>query len=340
MDNRLKKFFEIFAVFSITFVVMVSSSFNIWTGGTFTMVQRSILDFAHSVRDGYSAYVELEGHYGPVIYELVGLGYLVKASNTAHYLIEFVIVFFSTYFMYKTAKLYTSIQFSIGITLILMVFGWGDLTHAGAEQLVFFFMVALGYHIARQLQRGFLSYHVYLMAIEMTLMFFLQPGYALIWVVMLAAFAVKFIRAGMEKAACKSFFLSIIEGIVTVTVPMALYFLYFQNATEFFEMVVLYNYSRLGSLLEGMKVIWNMPWIIIIPIFIIVTIVKLIQGEDVKGLFFWMDYMIVAFIVIALQGDNLASELVLTKALYVVPLASVFSLADKRLGFQTEERVF
>ena len=43
-------------------------------------------------------------------------------------------------FQYKTAKLFTSEIFAFISAAVLTIFGWGALTHAGAEELMFFFL--------------------------------------------------------------------------------------------------------------------------------------------------------------------------------------------------------
>ena len=67
-------------------------------------------------------------------------------------------------------------------------------------------------------------------------------------------------------------------------------------------------------------------------------LVKAFAGENIADLCCWLGIIIVGIIVIALQGENLPSYLELSKALYVVPLASLFSLLDKPFGLKIEER--
>ena len=74
-------------------------------------------------------------------------------------------------------------------------------------------------------------------------------------------------------------------------------------------------------------------------IFVVVMIVKTLMGKGIVDLCYWLGIIIIGIIVIALQGENLDSYLQLSKALYIVPLASAFSLLDKLLGLKTEERL-
>ena len=108
MNVKLKRCLEFFAVVIITFIVALSSPFNPIVYNAFTDLQTQILDIAHSVREGYLAYVELDGSYGPVVYEFYGLGYLLTETHIVHFIMEFVILFITVLFLYKTAKLYTS----------------------------------------------------------------------------------------------------------------------------------------------------------------------------------------------------------------------------------------
>ncbi len=337
MNLKLKRTLEFFAIVLVTVVVALSSPLNPWASNVFTDVQNDILSIAHSVKEGYLAYVELDGHYGPVVYEFYGLGYLLTETHIVQFVMETVVVFFTVLYMYKTAKLYTSEIFAFITTALLSVFGWGALTHAGAEELMFFFLVLAGYHVSRQLKAGFLSHHTYLLAIELGLVFFLQTGYVWIWVGILLFFAVKFKVNGIENKAYRSFFFSILEGLATVAIPMGLYLWYFKNALAFIKQVVVYNMQNLGTLKEGLQIIVGSPWIAIVALFVVVIIVKALSDNTVVDLCCWLGIIVFAIVVIALQGENLPSYLQLSKALYVVPVASAFSFVDKLLGLKVED---
>lgn len=337
MNLKLKRTLEFFAIVLVTVVVALSSPLNPWANNVFTDVQNDILSIAHSVKEGYLAYVELDGHYGPVVYEFYGLGYLLTETHIVQFVMETVVVFFTVLYMYKTAKLYTSEIFAFITTALLSVFGWGALTHAGAEELMFFFLVLAGYHVSRQLKAGFLSHHTYLLAIELGLVFFLQTGYVWIWVGILLFFAVKFKVNGIENKAYRSFFFSILEGLATVAIPMGLYLWYFKNASAFIKQVVVYNMQNLGTLKEGLQIIVGSPWIAIVALFVVVIIVKALSDNTVVDLCCWLGIIVFAIVVIALQGENLPSYLQLSKALYVVPVASAFSFVDKLLGLKVED---
>ena len=192
MNVKLKRCLECIAVLVITFVVALSSPFNPFISNPITALQNDILNIAHSVREGYLAYVELDGHYGPVLYEFFGLGYLPTETHIVHFIMECIVVFFTVLFIYKTAKLYTSEIFSLVVAAFLSIVTWGSFTHAGAEGLMFFILTLTAYHISRQLKSGFLSHHTYLLAIDLGIVFFLQPGYIWFWVVLVVFFAVKF----------------------------------------------------------------------------------------------------------------------------------------------------
>lgn len=339
MNIKLKRTIEFLAVAATTFIVALSSPLNPWGNGAFTDIQNEILSIAHSVREGYLAYVELDGHYGPVVYEFFGLGYLPTDSHVIQFAMECVILFFTILFMYKTAKLYTSEAFAFVTAALLSIFGWGALTHAGAEELMFFILTLSCYHISRQLKSGYLSHHTYLLAIDLGLVFFLQPGYVWIWVGILLMFAVKFKVEGLDSKRYRSFVFSTLEGIITVGLPMSIYLWYFKNGAAFISQVVVYNMKNLGSFKEGLQLLVGTPWIFIVLLFVVVIVIKCIVEHSALDLCYWLGIIVFTIIIIALQGDNLPSYVELTKALYVVPVASAFSLIDKLLGLKVEDRV-
>ena len=73
MNKKLKRCLEFLGVLAITFVISLSSPLNPWMNNAFTSMQEGILDIAHQIRDGFLAYVEVDGNYGPVLYEFYGL---------------------------------------------------------------------------------------------------------------------------------------------------------------------------------------------------------------------------------------------------------------------------
>lgn len=341
MNTKLKKSLECVGILLITIIIAVSSPFNPWGSGAYTQVQTEILDVAQAVRDGFLAYVEVDGHYGPVVYEFYGLGFLAgEYSQLVHFLMEMVMVCISVTFIYKTAKLYTSEVFAFVCTALVTIIGWGALTHAGAYEIMFFFFALTGYHIARQLKYGYLSYHTYLLAIDMTIMFFLQPAYTLIWICMFIIFAIKFKYDGVQGKEYRSFYTSILEGIFTVGIPMGLYLWYFKNGGAFLDSVVAYNFTNWGSFATGMEILAITPWTLVLLAFVVALIIKVMSNESITDLFFWIGYLVIAVLVIAAQADNLSSTIEIVKVIYIVPLASVFSLVDKPLGLKAEERKY
>ena len=337
MNTKLKRFLEFLFVAIVTAVILVTSPFNPWVSNAFTQVQSQILDIAHAVREGYLAYVELDGHYGPVVYEFYGLGYLLTETHVIHFIMEAVFIFFTVLFLYKTAKLYTSPVFAAVAASGLTIFEWGALTHAGAEEMMVFFLTLTCYHLAKQLKLGFLSHHSYLLAIDFGLVCFLQTGYAVFWLLLIVFLGIKFKIDGLEGKAYRLYWKSIFQGIITVFVPLGIYLWYFKNSSAFFEKVVVYNLTNMGSFAAGFKVVCGTPWVLFLAVLIVVLIVKIIKDEEVTDLCCWLGVTIVGLFVIALQNENLDSYVELSKVFYIVPFAALLSLLDKPFGFEVED---
>ena len=143
---------------------------------------------------------------------------------------------------------------------------------------------------------------------------------------------------GIDKKQYKAFWFSTIEGMLTVAIPMGIYLWYFKNGSAFMQQVVVYNMKNIGTFGEGLKIVCGSPWAACLILLVVVMILKAIAGDSITDLCCWLGIIIVGIIVIALQGENLDSYLQLSKALYIVPLASFFSLIDKPLGLKVEER--
>ena len=338
MNKYFKRVLEFLAIVVITAVVAISSPLNPWISNAFTQMQEEILDIAYSVRAGYLAYVELDGHYGPVVYEFWGLGFLPTDTHIVQFIMEAALNFVSILFIYKTAKLYTSEIFSWVTAALIAILEWGSLTHSGAEMFVFFIMSLTCYHAARQLKSGMLSHHTYLLAIDLGVILFVQPSYVIFWTILIIFFAIKFKVDGIEGKNYKTFWFSTIEGFVTVSVPMGLYLWYFKNGDAFLKNVVAYNTQNIGSFAQGIKAVCGTPWTISLLVLLVVIIIKIIKGEKITDLCIWLGIIMCAIIVVALQGGNYDSFKVAVRPLYVVPLASLLSFFDKPLGLKIEER--
>lgn len=336
MNKTLKNCLEVLMIAIITVIIAFSSPLNPWIDRAMTQVQTEIFDIAYSVREGFLAYVELDGHYGPVIYEFFGLGYLPTDTHVVHFIMETVIIFIAVLFLYLTAKLFTSEIMAMIATAIITIFGWGALTSAGAEEILFVILALTGYHSAKMLTERFYSHHTYLLAIDMGLVFFIQPGYVFIWIALVLFFGIKFKLDKIEKKYYRNYWFSIIEGIATVVVPMGLYLLYFDNAQAFLQQVVVYNMTNIGGLIDGLAIICGSYWVVCVVILIVVMIIEGLRGKDIKAYCYWLGFIIIAMVVIALQKEKLDSYAELIKALYIVPLASVGAIIDKPLGLKKD----
>lgn len=110
---------------------------------------------------------------------------------------------------------------------------------------------------------------------------------------------------------------------------MGIYLFYFKNHQAFLSKVVLYNFNNMGSFADGLKATVGSPWAISVFVFLLVIIIKGLTGNNVTDLCLWLGFILVAWAVIALQGDNLYTYKVMAKALYVVPVASLLSFVGK-----------
>ncbi len=340
MNKNVKVCLECLAILVIAFVISLTSIFNPWFENAMSQVQEQILEIAHQVRDGYLTYVEIDAEYGPVLYEFYGLGYLLTETHIVHFIMEMVLVFFSTLFLYKSAKLYTSHIFALISTVIVTVFGWGSLSSCGAEVMLFFIFSLTAYHVSRQLKYGFLSYHTYLLAIDLGVVFFIQPGYSILWAIIILFFAVKFKVDGLGGKEYRGYYMSVLEGLITVSIPMALYLWYFRNGSAFLEQVVAFNFREMGNIGRGLGIVLGTGWSILFVILLVVIVVKILTGEEYVSLCCWLGLMIVTAVVLALQVDCNMHSVELLKAFGIVPLASAFSLVDKHLGLKVEERKY
>ncbi len=332
MKEKLKRWLPIIVLIGITFLVECSSPLCMWKENIFTEYQDQMYSIAHQIRDGYLAYVEVDGHYGPVVYELLGLGYLLTDTHIVHFLTELVLIFITLLAFYNTAKLYTTEVFSILAAGLLGVLGWGDFTLAGPEEIIIPIFAVAGYHIASQLHDGYRGNHTYLLAVESGLIFFAQPGYIFIWAIMIVFFMIYYKITKLEKKQYRRFIASIFEGLITVAVPMCLYLLFFKNAKAFYENVVVYNFEAIGTLADGLFVIISTPWVGALIVFLVLGAVTLVKNGHAQDYVGWLIFSVVVVIVVSIQGGNYLSFRELTKVIYIVPLATVGMICDRFLG--------
>ena len=334
MNENTKKWLPVVAIAILSVIAACSSPICLWmdNSNTLTAIQGQMFDIAYQIRQGFLAYTEVDGHYGPVVYELIGLGYLPTTTHLVHAIEEMVLIFVSMLTLYHTARFYTSEVMSVVCAALVIMIGWNTFTTAGAEEIIFPLLALCGYHFIALLRNGYTAgHHIYLIAIELGLVFFAQPGYIFIWVFVLAFMAIHFKQQGLEKDQYKRLWASMFEGLITVAIPMLIYLWFFHNIGGFFKSVVGYNFSNMGTLGGGLSIVCGTPAIILLAVVIFGIFFNQIEAGTNAEFVAWLAFAVVVLFVVAFQGDNLASFQLLTRVIYIVPLAIIGSLLDKVL---------
>ena len=344
--EKLRTWLPVLCLMVLTGIVAAFSPLNPWGDSEFTKVQQTMLDSSQRVRDGYLAYVEIDSNSGPVLNEILALGILAsshfKTPYIINFIIEIVIIFASTLFVYKTIHLMASEWTSVVMTAVLFLWYVRMFTVAGAEEYVFPLLAASTYTLVAQIKKGYMGYMTYDMAVCMALVFFLQSNYVIIWIGYIIILCASMKVKELPKDQWKRLWMSILEGIGTVTIPMAIYLWYFDNIKEFFDSVVLFRLediknSAASHSINAGEMLGN-SMIVLLAVYVVLMLYKGIKGKMESENQVWLVIMALILITTSFQSDHLESFQLLAKVIYIMPLAMVAECIDELINLNKKRK--
>ena len=187
-------------------------------------------------------YKELFDHKGPIVYIINALAFLVN-NNYGLFIIETIIFYIGTIFVYKTSRIVLSKKASIIVNLLYMLISFryfygGNYT----EEYAITFMSIAMYFIIKILHKKEMNKKLYWIMVGATfaINLLIKPTYISIWI----AFGIVQLIASIKDKKIKELIKSIgymLIGILIISVPIILYLIINNDIKNFIDAYIVMN---------------------------------------------------------------------------------------------------
>lgn len=254
INRQKKEFFIVVILFFITFLFLQNSPVSIWRCGE-TWTDSSVFKtIALQMSQGYIPYKDTFDHKGPLIYILNLLGQYISYYRGI-WVIEFITIFLTLFFMYKISRLCCGRLMSlscvlVSITLLFTYFDGGNLTE---EYAMPFIAGALYIFLDYFKNEKISKFRLMACGFSFGSVCLLRPNMIAIWCIFCIAV---FIQCCSQKTFKKlfKFLLFFIIGFLVITAPIIIWLASNKSLTFFWQDYIKFNmiYSK-TSLLSKYK---------------------------------------------------------------------------------------
>ena len=241
--NKIKKYKEYIFLFIVVcaLCLLVLYSSPLYKGlpdidsSVFQVMGKGMLE--HKIM-----YKELFDHKGPIVYIINALAFLVN-NNYGLFIIETIIFYIGTIFVYKTSRIVLSKKASIIVNLLYMLISFryfygGNYT----EEYAITFMSIAMYFIIKILHKKEMNKKLYWIMVGATfaINLLIKPTYISIWI----AFGIVQLIASIKDKKIKELIKSIgymLIGILIISVPIILYLIINNDIKNFIDAYIVMN---------------------------------------------------------------------------------------------------
>ena len=183
--NIFKKFYPILIILFFSFIFSMMCTNTIWHEES-TYVDSSVFIYvARIILKGGMPYLNAFDHKGPVIYLINVLALLISKKNGL-YIVEFINIFITFYFMYKIARIKADKKTSL-ITLLIISAGLFKYFEGGnytEEYALPFITISLYIFIDYFLNNKISVTRLIICGLSFGAVFLLRPNMIVLWLVM------------------------------------------------------------------------------------------------------------------------------------------------------------
>lgn len=241
--NKIKKYKEYIFLFIVVcaLCLLVLYSSPLYKGlpdidsSVFQVMGKGMLE--HKIM-----YKELFDHKGPIVYIINALAFLVN-NNYGLFIIETIIFYIGTIFVYKTSRIVLSKKASIIVNLLYMLISFryfygGNYT----EEYAITFMSIAMYFIIKILHKKEMNKKLYWIMVGATfaINLLIKPTYISIWI----AFGIVQLIASIKDKKIKELIKSIgymLIGILIISVPIIFYLIINNDIKDFIDAYIVMN---------------------------------------------------------------------------------------------------
>ena len=250
--NKIKKYKEYIFLFIVVcaLCLLVLSSSPLYKGlpdidsSVFQVMGKGMLE--HKIM-----YKELFDHKGPIVYIINALAFMTS-NNYGLFIIETIIFYIGTIFVYKTSRIVLSKKTSIIVNLLYMLISFryfygGNFTE---EYSITLMSIAM-YFIIKILQNKEIDKKLYWIMIgaTFTINLLIKPTYISIWIAFGIVQLIAFIKDKKIKELIKSIGYMLI-GILIISVPIIFYLIINNDIKDFIDAYIGMNMKYSDSSIQ------------------------------------------------------------------------------------------
>ena len=330
VKNNYISIIVVFVILLLTFIITMQSPLNIFSNklisGTDSSVFRTV---AYYMREGLMPYKDIFDHKGPIIYILNYIGMAIS-YNRGIWLIEFLSMFISLSFMYKTARLYCNKFLSILILILVtsplfLFFEQGNLTEEYALPFISIsFFIFLDYLKNNKIS----SFRLIACGISFGSVCLLRINMIPLWIVFCISIFIKELKDKNIRQLLR-FCLYFILGILIIILPIFIWLIINDAFIPFFESYILFNlkYTSASSItlidkLNSMDYFMTNSISLLVIAFSIFNIYKSRNFINIS----YIICLLLTYIFITLSGRTYPHYGMILIPLFIYPLAYSFYL--------------
>lgn len=327
-------------LFFLAFLILLKSPINLWSNGD-TYTDSSVFKtVALMMSKGYMPYKDIFDHKGPIIY-LINLLGLHLSYYRGIWVLEFINMFLTFTFMYKTARLCCNRFFSclavlVCATLLFPYFEGGNFVEEYALPfLASSLYIFLDYFLNQKINKIRLLW----CGFSCGAIFLLRPNMISLWVVF--CFAVLFYRLFYAKGKdIGKFLLYFLIGFGLLVIPIIVWLVLHHSFGAFIEDYFLFNmlYSSLDSSASLSNRLNTFIFFFHETIFLFSFLISVYFMFGKKNRFLnitYVIYLLFTMLCICVSGRNYGHYGMILIPAIVYPIASFFSQCQKSI--ETDE---
>ncbi len=333
--KKLKSNIVIITIFLIiSILILMQSPLNPIHGNIAKSDSTVFIYCGNAIRDGKIIYKDVFDHKGPILYLIEVIGLSITNGNTVGiWLIEVLFMLSNLCLLYKISKLFSNnkiinvLASIISLIPILEFLNKGNFT----EEYALPFIIYALYVFIKYLKNNYVRYiEIFLNAVCMGIVLMLRPNMIAVWIVFIPVMIFLYIRDKKFKELGKTV-LIYLGGILTVLLPIILYFVVNNAISDFLYCFIEFNfkYTKFQGQDEGVvktliSFFNHTKFNVLCVIILIANVVRL--GRKKQKYFeqiIYIVYFIVTLILISVSGQKYLHYAMILIPFYIVPITQI-----------------
>ena len=262
--------------------------------------------FAFAISKGQIPYVDLFDHKGPLLYLINYLGFLIN-NNYSVWLIEWIFIFSTLYFIYLTAKLLCNKLFSVITVIISMCYLPTYLEGGNLVEEYAMPFIALSIYIFTDyfLNKKITLFRLLVCGISGGCVLMLRPNMTATWFIFPLFVAIYELKQKNIKVLIK-YICFFVFGVLISVIPFFLYFASVGGLKEFFFAYITFNlkYASVDGSKNGIIQSINTFITPMVILSVVVTLYSICKKENTLFNLSYLLYILLSLYTIGMSGKT------------------------------------